>query len=245
MAKTVVTTRLVCNYFWCCYIVVVSTPEAAAPRLGLRERKKQQTRELIAEAARRLFTERGFERVTVAEIARAAEVSEQTVFNYFPTKEDLVFWRLGTFEEELLRTIRERAGDESALAGFGRFLLAQRGLLGQVDPEAQERLAAVARMISESPALLAREQQIFARYTGSLADLLAAEQQVAPGDLRPRIAAHAMMGVHQALVAYTRQRVLEGARSPELADDVRAEAERALALLEHGLGDYATTRARA
>ena len=73
----------------------MSTPEAAAPRLGLRERKKQQTRELIAETARRLFTERGFERVTVAEIARAAEVSEQTVFNYFPTKEELVFWRLG------------------------------------------------------------------------------------------------------------------------------------------------------
>jgi AcrR family transcriptional regulator len=222
--------------FYAATFVVVSTPEAAAPRLGLRERKKQQTRELIAETARRLFTERGFERVTVAEIARAAEVSEQTVFNYFPTKEDLVFWRLGTFEEELLRTIRERAAGEPALAAFARFLLAQRGLLGQVDPEAQERLAGVARMISESPALLAREQQIFARYTDSLADLLAAEQQADPGDLRPRIAAHAMMGVHQALVAYTRKRVLEGARSPELAGDVRDEAERALALLEHGLG---------
>ena len=100
-------------------------------------------------------------------------------------------------------------------------------------------------MISESPALVAREQQIFARYTDSLAGLLAAEQHADPGDLRPRIAAHAMMGVHQALVAYTRKRVLEGARSPELAGDVRHEAERALALLEHGLGDYATTRARA
>ncbi|TMM00918.1 MAG: helix-turn-helix transcriptional regulator, partial [Actinobacteria bacterium] len=57
--------------------------------LGLRERKKQRTRELIEATARQLFIERGFEAVPVAEIARAAEVSEATVFNYFPTKEDL------------------------------------------------------------------------------------------------------------------------------------------------------------
>ena len=66
---------------------------------GLRERKKLQTRELIAETARRLFAERGFEAVTVAEVARAADVAEKTVFNYFPTKEDLVYWRLESFEE--------------------------------------------------------------------------------------------------------------------------------------------------
>ena len=76
---------------------------------GLRERKKQQTRELLAETARRLFTERGFERVSVAEIARVADVSEKTVFNYFPTKEDLVYWRLESFEDELLATVRSRA----------------------------------------------------------------------------------------------------------------------------------------
>src|ERR687888_1419104 len=105
--------------------------------LGLRERKKQRTRELIAETARELFAERGFERVTVAQIARAADVSEQTVFNYFPTKEDLVYWRLGSFEDELLQTIRDREPGEPALAAFGRFLLAQRGLLGQYDEEAR------------------------------------------------------------------------------------------------------------
>src|SRR3954462_8618756 len=99
--------------------------------LGLRERKKRQTRAHIAETARRLFGERGFEQVTIAEIARAGDVSGQTVVNYFPTKEDLGYWRLGDFEEELLTAIRRRARGEPALAAFKRFLLSQRGLLGQ------------------------------------------------------------------------------------------------------------------
>src|ERR671925_604506 len=100
-----------------------------AQPLGLRERKKQQTRQLIAETARRLFTERGFERVTVAEIARAADVSEQTVFNYFPTKEDLVYWRLESFEQDLLAAVRDREPGEPVLAAFGRFVTRPRGLL--------------------------------------------------------------------------------------------------------------------
>src|SRR5215217_9663502 len=108
--------------------------------LGLRERKKQQTRRAIAQAAKGLFLERGFDRVSVAEVARVAEVSEQTVFNYFPTKEDLVYWRTGSFEEELLTAIRERAPGESVLAAFGRFVREPRGLLATNDAEAQERL---------------------------------------------------------------------------------------------------------
>jgi AcrR family transcriptional regulator len=213
-----------------------------APQVGLRERKKQQTRQHIAETARRLFGERGFDGVTVAEIARVADVSEQTVFNYFPTKEDLVYWQLGAFEEELLSAIRERVPGESALAAFGRFILAQRGLLGRQDPEARERLAKLTRTIAESPALLAREQQIFARYTDSLAALLADEQGAKAGDVRPWVAANAMMGVHRAVVGYARRRILEGARHPALAREVRARAEQALALLEQGMGDYAVRR---
>jgi AcrR family transcriptional regulator len=217
----------------------VSTTTIANPQLGLRERKKQQTREHIAETARRLFGERGFDRVTVAEVARAADVSEQTVFNYFRTKEDLVYWQLGAFEEELLTTIREREQGEPALEAFGRFLLAQRGLLGRQDPEARERLAKLTRTILDSPDLLAREQQIFARYTDSLAALLAEEQGAKPGDARPWVAANAMMGVHRAVVAFARRRVLEGARHPALAREVRQRTEQALALLAQGLGDYA------
>src|SRR5215207_6546330 len=110
---------------------------------GLRERKKQQTRDLIATTARELFSERGFDAVTVAEIARAADVAEKTVFNYFPTKEDLVYWRLESFEGELLEAIRKREPGESVLTAFGRFVLQRRGLLAEQDPAAIERLTAI------------------------------------------------------------------------------------------------------
>jgi AcrR family transcriptional regulator len=208
------------------------------PEAGLRERKKQQTRQLIAEAARRLFAERGFERVTVADVARAADVSQQTVFNYFPTKEDLVFWRLGAFEDDLLATVRDRPPGESALAAFRRFLLGQRGLLRSPRPEAREELTALTRTIDESPALLARERQIFARYTDALAALLAEEAPPEAGDVEPWVAANAMTGVHRALVSHARRRVLEGARHRALAEEIRTQGEQAFALLELGLGSY-------
>jgi len=206
---------------------------------GLRERKKQQTRELLAETARRLFTERGFERVSVAEIARAADVSEKTVFNYFPTKEDLVYWRLESFEDELLETIRSREAGESVLDAFGRFVRLPRGMLGQYDRKAREQLAALTRMIVASPSLIAREQQIFEGYTASLAALIADETGAGPDDVEPWVAANAMMGVHRRLIDYTRGRIVAGARHPELAADVLDQAERGLALLAEGLGAYA------
>jgi hypothetical protein len=80
---------------------------------------------------------------------------------------------------------------------------------------------------------------IFAGYTASLATLLAEETGADPADLRPWVAANAMMGLHQALVHYARRRVVEGARHPRLAAEVRARAEEALALLDDGLETYA------
>jgi AcrR family transcriptional regulator len=212
---------------------------AAPVELGLRERKKQRTRQLIAETARRLFSERGFDGVTVVEIARVADVSEQTVFNYFPRKEDLVYWRMESFEEQMLTAIREREPGESVLAAFGRFVSAPRGLLAKGDREAREQLAALTRMIQESPALLARERQIFAGFTDSLAGLIAEETGTVPTDVEPWVAANAMMGVHQALIGYTRRRIVEGARPPRLAREVAAQADRALTRLQQGLASYA------
>jgi AcrR family transcriptional regulator len=206
------------------------------PEIGLRERKKQRTRALIAETARALFAERGFDRVTIAEVARAADVSEQTVFNYFPTKEDLVYWRLDTFEHELLETIRARHPGESVLQAFGRYVLQRRGLLAQTDPEARERLAGITRMITQSPALLAREREIFDRYTTSLAALVAEETGAQPGDVEPWVVANALMGVHRALVDFSRARVVAGAPSARISREVLARGEQAIAALEHGLG---------
>jgi len=214
-----------------------------AAELGLRERKKERTRQLLADTARRLFSERGFEQVSVAEIARAAEVSQATVFNYFPNKEDLVYNRLETFEEQLLSAIRDRPRGETVIAAFRNFILEPRGLLAATDEASAKRLDALTRMITASPALLAREQQIFARYTDALAALIADETGASAGDPRPYVVANALIGVHRSLIAYVRQRLETGTPNRQrLARDTRARGEKALALLAEGLGDYAAKR---
>ena len=119
---------------------------------GLRERKKQRTREQIAETARELFTEHGFDRVTVAEVARAAEVSEQTVFNYFAdARRTSSTGGSGRSRRSCSRRSATAAPGESVLAAFRRFVLAQGGLLGRHDPEAREQLTAFTRMIVGEP----------------------------------------------------------------------------------------------
>src|SRR5947207_14333370 len=134
---------------------------AAGP--GLRERKKQQTRQLIYETAARLFAERGFERVTVAEIARTADVSEVTVFNYFPTKEELFFAGMQFFEERLLEAVRERAAGKSVFTAFARLVVD--GCDGIGTKERTDVIARAATLIGASPALQVREREIVARYT--------------------------------------------------------------------------------
>jgi AcrR family transcriptional regulator len=210
---------------------------------GLRERKKQQTRDLIAETARDLFAKRGFEAVTVAEVARAADVSEKTVFNYFPTKEDLFYSRLEAFEDELLTAIRERAPGETVLGAFRRFVLDPGGVFAmQSGGDATERLRTITRVITQSPALLARERQVFARYTESLAALLAEETGAGTDDVESRVVASALLGVHKSLIEFVRGRVAAGAGAPEIAGELRAQGERALALLEGGLGEFGIRR---
>ena len=210
--------------------------------MGLRELKKQQTRQLIADTAWRLFADRGFDRVTVAEVAREAQVAEATVFNYFPTKEDLFYYRLETFEAGLVEAVAAREAGEPALAAVRRYLLESGGLLTQAaagDADARQRLRTVNRVIAASPALQAREQQAIARSTNRLAELLAAETGAAPDDVTARTAANALLGVQRALVDHVRRRVLDYGEPARLADDARDLARRAFALLEHGLGDYA------
>jgi AcrR family transcriptional regulator len=205
--------------------------------LGLRERKKQQTRRAIAEAAKRLFLERGFDQVSVAEVARAADVSEQTVFNYFSTKEDLVYERMDTFEQELLAAVRERPADESPLHAFVRFILdrSDRAASG----EGRRRVAELARLVNASPSLMARERKIVAKYTDALAALLADETRAGPDDVEPRLAAEAMMAFHRSLIEFARRRALSRTSTAGYVSEIRAAGEHALALLEGGLADYA------
>ena len=211
-----------------------------AAEAGLRERKKQQTRELIAEAARRLFADRGFATVTVAEVARAANVSEVTVFNYFPTKEDLFYGGMRFFEEKLLDAVRERAPGESVLDAFRRPVLD--GLKRLANDEPAEVIVTAGNLISASPALEAHEREIVARYTRLLADQLAEEAGVKPGDVEAIGVASALMGVQRALVGYVRSSVLAGRRGPKLVADVRSQAVRGFGRLDKGLGDYGRKR---
>ena len=205
--------------------------------IGLRERKKQRTRETIFEAASRLFAERGFESVTVADVARDADVSEMTVFNYFRTKEDLFFGGMEFFEERLLSAVRDRAPDASIVGAFSAPVVA--GFTRLVAEENAAVIAQAAALIDASPALQMREREIVAGYTARLADVLAGQTGRRPGDVESVGVASALMGVHRALVAFVRRSVLAGRIGPGLASSARSQARRAFARLEHGLADYA------
>ena len=153
--------------------------------MGLRERKKEQTRQLITETAWRLFADRGFEQVTVAEVARQAQVALAIVFNYFPTKEDLFYYRLEAFAAQLVDAISTRAAGAPVLVAFRRSLLESAGLLAQVeagDAQALERLRTVNRVIAATADALAG---LLAAETGAPADDVSAQVADASGASSP------------------------------------------------------------
>lgn len=204
--------------------------------LGLRERKKKQTRQVIAETALRLFNERGFDAVTVAQVAKAADVSEATVFNYFPTKESLFFGQMQTFEEALIQAVRERRGGEPVLAAFRRFI--DEGTEHLANESTAVAISMAGRIVGASPSLRAREREIVADATDALALLIAEESGSRPGDIEPWVVANALMGAHRAVVSHVRSEVLAGRRGPALAAESRSQIERVFATLERGLEHY-------
>jgi hypothetical protein len=157
------------------------------------------------------------------------------VFNYFQTKEDLVFYRMEAFEDELLGAIRERDPGESIVRAFGRFVLTARGVLSSNDPAANEAMRTVARVMA-SPALQTRQREIFDRYTESLASLIAGERGKEAGDVESWVAANALLGVHRALIAFSHRQALADVENSRIARTLRAQGRRALNALEHGLG---------
>jgi AcrR family transcriptional regulator len=204
--------------------------------VGLRERKKEQTRQRIADAAHRLFGERGFDGVTVAEVARAAEVAEATLFNYFPTKEDLFYSGLEAFGDRLIAAVRDRPAGAAVLPAFRDVVLGSGGQLERIaagDRAALEHARTTARVISASPALRARERQALAAIAGELAAVLGP-----PGDPVAQAIANALMGVHGALIEYARRRLLADDRPAAIAADLQAAGERAFDHLDRGLAGF-------
>lgn len=208
---------------------------------GLRERRKQRTRRLIVDTAWRLFAERGFERVTVADVARAAEVAEATVFNYFRTKETLVFQGMEVFEAALLEAIRGRQPGETPVSALGRFLREQGR--AALDPGIGDVIATTARVVEASRALRVRESEILDGHARALAGLLAQDTGAAPDDPEPLTAAHALIGVHRTILRSTRQAALAGLRGDRLAERVQDDIARAIAVVARGLQDYGRRRA--
>lgn len=209
--------------------------------MGLRERKKEQTRARLIETAWQLAVDSGYDQVTVADIARSAEVSQATLFNYFRTKEDLFYAPLEAFGGHLVEAVRTRRAGTTPLDAVRDFLLQSHGILGPLEPndnEADKRMRGTLQVINDSPALLDREQRAFAQYAEDLAALL--DEETGRSDtVAAAVAAHALMGVHRSLVAYVRQRVLAGESLHEIADDVRRYSDRSFSLLETGLEQYA------
>ena len=208
----------------------------SADELTLRERKKQRTRQAISDAATELFAERGFDAVTIDEVAAAAEVSKKTVFNYFRSKEDLLFDEAEAAEARLLAAVREREAGEPVLAAARRNARAAVGRMCSGEDPWVEKMA---RIVAASPSLQARETEIFDHIAHSLAEVIREEIGAQEGDCRPYVAAQAIMAVQRAVAESARGRVLRGQTGRGLATALRNEVERGFALLEEGLGSGA------
>ncbi|MGW0365798.1 TetR/AcrR family transcriptional regulator [Streptomyces sp. NPDC002990] len=200
---------------------------------GLRENKKLRTRRQLAATALELFLERGFDAVSVADVAAAAEVSKPTLFRYFPSKEDLVLDRFADHQDEAARIVRERAAGQGPVdAVHAHFIaaLAERdpitGLCDHPDVLAFERL------LYSTASLEVR----LAHYTAREVELLAAvlEGEAVPA-LTARLAALHLVAVRQELGRENWRRIDAGRSADEVHADAVADAHRAFGMLSGGL----------
>jgi AcrR family transcriptional regulator len=197
--------------------------------VGLRESKKLHTRQEIADRAMQLFAQRGFDHVTVAEVAKAANVSEKTVYNYFPTKEDLFFDEVPEREAALVAAVTGRREGESVLQALHRLQTVECPRLSSPG------FATFARIIEESTALKAKELEVMSRFVQVLTEALQAELALDERDAR--LAAGLLVSVHRQLFRAARKQALAGKHGPAAARRLRADLDRAYHLLEHGLAE--------
>lgn len=204
--------------------------------IGLRQRQKLARRERILSVAIDLFVEHGFEAVRVVDIAQAAEVSPGTVYNYFPTKEDLVFGGSAAFEESLIDALTSRPPQMSLVQAFRTFTIQTRGALDQTDQAPVRTIARHARVIADSPALRLRARQNFDRVADRVADLIIAERGTAVTADQAWVIANAMIGVTQTMQSIVHRLALADRPVAEIAATVITEGRRALDQLEAGIG---------
>jgi len=200
---------------------------------GLRERRKQETRQAISDIATRMFVTRGFDDVTIAQVADAAGVAKMTVTNYFPRKEDLVFDRAEAVIRHLADVIAARAPGESMLAAIRRDYAEA---IARADVSLGLSSPAFARMILSSPALIARVREMLDQREQVLGDAIAAE--TGTDGPQQRLVAALLASVHRVLSAEASRRSLAGQPREEILTVLADEATRAFDLLEPSLGSY-------
>ncbi|WP_329216710.1 TetR/AcrR family transcriptional regulator [Streptomyces sp. NBC_01485] len=199
---------------------------------SLRERKKQATRQRISNVATGLFFERGFDEVTVAEVARAADVSAMTVFNYFPRKEDLFLDRIPEAVEMFTEAVRQRGPAESpftALRALALQLIDQQHPLGGL----HDNFPHFWRIVIDSPALSARAREGVEEVEEALARTLV---ETAPELSDPHLAAAMTIAAYRSLYVTTARRLLAGERAATVANEHRARMEAAFDALEGVFG---------
>ncbi|MFJ2060723.1 TetR/AcrR family transcriptional regulator [Streptomyces sp. NPDC087908] len=225
------------------------TPDRGAAAPGLRERKKERTRQTLSDAAVALFLERGFDAVSVAEVAAAAEVSKPTLFRYFPAKEDLVLHRFADHEDESARVVT--AGRTAGTAPLDALYAHLRDGLARRDPVTglcdHPSVLAYLRLLYGTPALVGRLHAYRVRSETALADALAAGGGDGGGSpeagsggrgvdlLAARLAAGQIVTVLRVLAEENTARIAAGATADEVAPDAEAAAELAFRSLREGL----------
>ncbi|MER6440404.1 MULTISPECIES: TetR family transcriptional regulator [unclassified Streptomyces] len=169
-----------------------------APRPGLRERKKQRTRDALLRAALELFVTQGYERTTVDEIAEAVDVSQRTFFRYFAGKEDVALFTQGIAESRFLAAVRERPPHEAPLEALRRAVLEGWDTIG----EAVEAVVPIElhmrayQLIESTPALLAAHLRRSAELEDEIARVIAEREGIdVDTDPRPRVAVAVFGGV--------------------------------------------------
>jgi AcrR family transcriptional regulator len=213
----------------------------AAPAEGLRARKKRLMRQQLSDTATRMFVERGFDAVRVAEVAEACGVSEKTVFNYFPTKESLVLDRLEVTMASLRTGLAEPAVPpaEAALRILDRELSAMTTWLNSQDDPA-EAAGAIRRfgdLIRATPSLRAYQSEMMDQFVSLATEILAARAGMRADDPEPQIAARALLGLWHVQAESLRKHL---SRAPgQVHEMVTADVRRAARLIDSGLSSFA------